>query len=226
MPPSVEFISVTKTFASGRTGRNIYTRLFKPPPAAAKRTIFQDLDLRIDGGEAVALVGPNGSGKTTLLKLIAGLAFLDRGSIRIGGQAHDEFDRGRVGLILGADMIYSGLTGYQNLEYSAHLYRCDDPSELIHRAIEQWGIQDYVDSPVGSYSAGMRARLALARGTLHSPSLVLLDEPTVFLDSDGATRLRRYLGESGKTVIVTTHQPDALVVDRFIEMNQLQSGHA
>jgi len=221
MPPSVEFISVTKRFGSGLTGRNIYARLFKPPSVAVMRTIFQDLNLKIDGGETIGLVGPNGSGKTTLLKLIAGLAFVDRGSIRIDGKLHEEFDRGRVGLILGADMIYTGLTGYQNLEYSAHLYRCDDPSEAIQRAIDRWGIQGYVDAPAAGYSAGMRARLALARGTLHSPSLVLLDEPTVYLDSDGADRLRRYLAETGKTVIVTTHQPDALVVDRLIEMNQL-----
>lgn len=221
MAPYVELISVTKTFPAGLTRRNIYTRLFRSPPIAANRALFQNLNLKFEAGETIGLVGPNGSGKTTLLKLIAGLTFADQGSIRIDGEDYEAFDRRRLGLILGNDMIYTGLTGYENLEYSAYLYRCDDPADAIHRAIERWGLKDYVDSPVGNYSSGMRSRLAMARGTLHHPSLLLLDEPTVFLDADGLDRLRRYLSEGQRTVIVTTHQPDAIVTDRLVKMSEL-----
>ena len=221
MSPSLQLISVSKTFPSGSTERNIYKRLLLPQKRTPRKVIFENLNLSIGSGEVVALVGPNGTGKTTILKLIAGLAFADRGSITIEGKPHYRFDRGRIGVVFSNDMLYSGLTGFQNLEYSAHLFRCENPQHAVNEAIDEWGMRSYIDLTVSGYSAGMRSRLALARGTLHRPTLLLLDEPTVFLDVDGLERLHQNLRRSRATAIVRTHQPDLLATDRVVEIGQL-----
>lgn len=120
--------------------------------------------------------------------------------------------------MLSTQLLYEGLTGYQNLEYSAHLYRIPKPHLRIMATIQHWGLSSFIREEVASYSNGMRALLALARCTLHSPPLLLLDEPTAYLDTHGIDRLRTFLQSSTGTVLITTQQPNTLkdIVDRVL----------
>ncbi len=224
MGNSVTFASVGLSFLRVAQERNIYKRLLKRR-YSGRTTLFENLNLHIASGESVALVGPNGSGKTTILKLVAGILAPQRGQVCVGDEAQPTVQREKVGLMMATQLLYESLTGYQNLEYTGHLYRCADISGAINAAIEYWGLKDYIDAPVKTYSAGMRARLAIARATLHKPSVILLDEPTVFLDSDGLERLKNFIQSTRSTVIVTTHQTELIAseLDRVIPMESLRA---
>ncbi len=224
MSDRVSFASVSLSFARASKERNIYKRLVTRAPATRK-VLFENLNLAIEAGETVALVGPNGSGKTTLLKLAAGIFVPETGEVQIGDELQPQVRREKLGLMLNTQLLYDGLTGYQNLDYTAHLYACQDLSSVIQEAVSFWGMEEYIDASVRSYSAGMKARLALARATLHRPSVLLLDEPTVFLDLDGLTRLKHYLRTSPVTAVITTHQETAFaeVLNRVIPIETLET---
>ncbi len=166
-------------------------------------------------GEIFGLLGPNGAGKTTAISIISTLLKSDSGSVRIGG--YDVLkDPGRVrpllGLVPQETGVYPMLSARENLEYFAGIQGIHG-RELklrIEEALEIGGLQKYADKPrVGYFSGGMRRRLNLAAGLVHRPRLLLLDEPTVGVDTqsrililDNIKRLNR---EDGMAVLYTTH---------------------
>jgi ABC-type multidrug transport system ATPase subunit len=191
-----------------------------------RRKALSRVSLRCRAGEIVGLFGPNGAGKSTLLGLFSTLLRPSLGEIRFGERPAESLGDGvrrQIGM-LGHDLfLYGDLTAAENLEFFGKLYRLPAASlsDTVRQALATAKIQDRAHDRVGSFSRGLRQRLALERALLHRPRLVLLDEPFTGLDDDSAAALGvrlRTLRESGAIVVMATHDfesADALV-DRAV----------
>jgi heme exporter protein A len=158
----------------------------------------------------VALFGPNGAGKTTLLRTLAGLLRPTRGEASIEGRTlpGDAGVRARVGIISHHSLLYDALTALENVTFAASLYSVPDPAVAATRALDRMGMSAKMNSPVRSLSRGMQQRVSIARATVHSPSVILADEPYSGLDEEGSRSLTALLGElrdAGAAMIVVTH---------------------
>jgi ABC-type multidrug transport system ATPase subunit len=165
--------------------------------------ILHGLDLSLWTGEALAIIGPYGAGKTTLLRLLAGLIRPSAGEVRISGQ------RRSLGILLHQSLLYDDLTLLENLTFAARLYGLEHPGAVAAAALEAAGLGDRAGDLPRRLSRGLLQRAAIARAMLHSPRLLLLDEPFTGLDAAAAAGLRadlqRRLGEGLGLVIVTHH---------------------
>jgi heme ABC exporter ATP-binding subunit CcmA len=165
-------------------------------------------------GTILGLLGPNGAGKSTMLAVLATLLKPTSGRVRYGAFELDDRRpalRAAIG-VLGHDLfLYPELTARENLAFFAALAQVPDPDRVALGALDRAGLADRADDPVGSFSRGMRQRVALERALIHRPRLVLLDEPFTGLD-DGSTAmlLKRLhdLREDGAIVILATHDLD------------------
>jgi ABC-type multidrug transport system ATPase subunit len=172
-----------------------------------------DVSLAVAPGEVVALVGPNGSGKSTLLRILATLVLPDAGTATVAGHdvVHDDVAvRRHTALVTTEDRSFSmRLTGRQNLELFAALHGVDSVDDALGRV----GLSGAADDTYATYSSGMRQRLALARGLMTSPRVLLLDEPFRALDDASAATLRDAIGDAaagGACALVATHHLDEL----------------
>jgi ABC-2 type transport system ATP-binding protein len=168
----------------------------------------------VESGELFGLLGPNGAGKTTTIKMLITLLIPTSGTARVLG--HDVVKdarevRKRIGYVFGGDRgLYDRLSGLDNLRYFAELYAVP-PREMRRRIgelLDLVGLAGRENERVEGYSRGMRQRLHIARGLLHDPPVVFLDEPTIGVDPVGARELRATIAqlvEAGKTVLLTTH---------------------
>jgi ABC-2 type transport system ATP-binding protein len=198
------------------------TKRFHRPQGSLRRrgpvvTAVDGVDLTLPPGALLGILGPNGSGKTTLLKLLATLLLPTSGRLRVCGHDPERESiavRARVGFVAGDERsFYWRLTGRQNLAFFASLHGLE--RMRLRRRIEELAavlaLGDLLEAPVDTYSSGMRQRLAVARGLLHDPALLLLDEPTRSLDPEAAESLRRLIAhlarEGGHTVVLVTHAP-------------------
>jgi ABC-2 type transport system ATP-binding protein len=188
------------------------------------RTIeaVRGIDFHVDEGELFGLLGPNGAGKTTTIKMLVTLLIPTSGTARVLG--HDVVReagtvRRKIGYVFGGDRgAYERLSGLDNLRYFSELYGVPPKVQKrrIPELLELVGLVGRERERVEGYSRGMRQRLHIARGLLHDPPVVVLDEPTIGLDPVGARELRHTiaeLAEAGKTVLLTTHymyEADAL----------------
>jgi heme exporter protein A len=180
------------------------TREFGPTRAVAGVTFS------LAPGECLALFGPNGAGKTTLLRVLGGLLKPTSGSARISGIAlpGGPLARSRVGLISHHTMLYEALTGRENVSFSARLYGIRDARARVEDALRRMSMLERADASVRSLSRGMQQRVSIARAMVHSPQLVLADEPYSGLDESGARALTLVLQElrsAGTAIIVVTH---------------------
>jgi ABC-2 type transport system ATP-binding protein len=176
----------------------------------------------VEKGELFGLLGPNGAGKTTTIKMLITLLIPTSGSAKVLGYdvVEDAREvRKRIGYVFGGERgVYERLSGLDNLRYFAELYGV--PGREIRPRIEELlelvGLKGREKERVEGYSRGMKQRLHVARGLLHDPPVVFLDEPTIGLDPVGARELRATIAsltEAGKTVLLTTHymfEADAL----------------
>ena len=151
------------------------------------RTALNGLSLAVKGGEVIGLLGPNGAGKTTALSILATILRPHSGHARICG--HDVAEetnaaRSHLGLVTQSVAIYPALSGRENLEFFALMQGLSRPTAhvLAKRMLDQVGLADRARDTAGSYSGGMKRRLNLACGMIHSPPVLLLDEPTVGVD--------------------------------------------
>src|SRR6202165_4961096 len=161
-------------------------------------------------GECLALFGPNGAGKTTLLRVLAGLLRPTSGSARISGIAlpGGPLARSRVGLISHHTMLYDALSARENVSFSARLYGIRDARARVEDSVRIMSMLERADASVRSLSRGMQQRVSIARAMVHSPQLVLADEPYSGLDESGAralTALLQELRSAGTAIIVVTH---------------------
>src|SRR3982751_3473301 len=165
-------------------------------------------------GELFGLLGPNGAGKTATIKMLITLLLPTSGSARVLG--HDVVTEARevrrkIGYVFGGDRgLYERLSALDNLRYFAELYGVSgqEQKRRIAEVLEIVGLTGREKERVEGYSRGMRQRLHIARGILHDPPVVFLDEPTIGVDPVGARDLRATIGglvQAGKTVLLTTH---------------------
>lgn len=188
--------------------------------------VLRGVDLRVEPGEAVALVGPNGAGKTTTLRIVATLTRPTAGEVRVcGWDVRREAERVRrcVGLVPEQAGVYGRLSALEALRYFGALYGLD--RREVDRRTEQlvaWlGMEAFCHRPASTYSRGMRQRLHLARALLHDPPVLLLDEPTSGLDAASARAVReaiRSLARQGRCVLLATHSAQEVreVCDRVV----------
>jgi ABC-type multidrug transport system ATPase subunit len=179
-----------------------------------RRRALSRISFRADRGTILGLLGPNGAGKSTMIALLATLMRPSEGDIRYGphtSKATGASLRRAIG-ILGHDLfLYPELTARENLTFFAGLYGADDARGAATAALERAGLADRADDAIGSFSRGMRQRVALERALIHGPRLVLLDEPFTGLDDASAAALvarLRSLREEGAIVVLATHDLD------------------
>ncbi|MFL5479939.1 MAG: heme ABC exporter ATP-binding protein CcmA [Gemmatimonadaceae bacterium] len=175
-----------------------------------RRRAVVGVSFALSAGECLALFGPNGAGKTTLLRVLAGLLRPTSGDARISGipLPGGPPARARVGLISHRNMLYEALSARENVAFAARLYGVSDADERVEASLQRMSMLERADAPVRSLSRGMQQRVSIARAMVHSPQLVLADEPYSGLDESGAralTTLLRELRSSGTAVIVVTH---------------------
>ena len=167
------------------------------------------LDLDVHAGSTLAVIGPNGAGKSTLLRLLSGLTRPSGGALRVGRNDDDRRSRrGHVGLIAHASFLYPTLTARENLILAARLYGVANPAERADALLEEQELAGVAERQAGGFSRGMSQRLSIARGLVHDPEIVLLDEPFSGLDPRAATRLAERLGAlrtDHRTVVLVTH---------------------
>jgi ABC-2 type transport system ATP-binding protein len=188
------------------------------------------IDLDVEPGETFGFLGPNGAGKSTTINILCTLAAADSGRARVAG-----FDvvreraavRRHIGLVFQEPTLDSYLTGEQNLRFHGELYGVDRSTAAARRreVLDMVGLWDRRADAVSTYSGGMRRRLEIARGLLHSPTVLFLDEPTIGLDPQTRASIWNYLEELHRseeiTVFVTTHYMDeAEHCDRIAIMDE------
>ncbi|WP_405392042.1 ABC transporter ATP-binding protein [Streptomyces sp. NBC_01102] len=172
------------------------------------------VNFTIEQGELFGLLGPNGAGKTTTIKMLTTLLLPTEGSAKVLG--HDVVTSARqvrrdIGYVFGGDRgLYDRLSAWDNLRYFAELYGLPPATQRarIGELLELVGLAGREKERVEGFSRGMKQRLHIARGLLHDPELIFLDEPSIGIDPVGARELRgtiARLKESGKTILLTTH---------------------
>ena len=182
----------------------------------------REVSFTIEPGELFGLLGPNGAGKTTTIKMLITLLIPTAGSARVLGLdvVKDAREvRKRIGYVFGGERgVYERLSGYDNLRYFAELYGVPPnlQKQRIEELLELVGLKGREHERAEGYSRGMKQRLHVARGLLHDPEVLFLDEPTIGLDPVGARELRSTIASltaAGKTILLTTHymfEADAL----------------
>ena len=174
-------------------------------------TAVDHLDLEVPPGICLGLLGPNGAGKSTTMRLLTGQAIADEGEIEVLGYelpAESKVARSRMGVVPQLDNLDVDVTVEDNLAVYSRLYRVKDVPAAVDRCLALARLTDRRKDEVDKLSGGMRRRLLLARGLVHEPELLLLDEPTVGLDPQIRTELWSLidgLRTRGKTILMSTH---------------------
>jgi ABC-type multidrug transport system ATPase subunit len=200
VPAAIELCDLTRMF--GRRGRRI--------------TAVRGLSLKVGAGQVFGLLGPNGSGKTTTINMISGLIPPTSGTVTILGMPVEARRTRRavrqlVGTVPQETALYNELTAQANMAFHADLYRVPRPekAERIAALLQLVGLADRAGSRVGTFSGGMKRRLAIARALLHDPEVIILDEPTLGVDVHARAAIWDYISglrDRGKTILLTTNQ--------------------
>ena len=177
-------------------------------------TAVDNLELEILPGEVFGFLGPNGAGKTTTLRLLSALINPTLGTARVAGYGLGEDDqalRRNVGILTESPGLYDRLSAERNLAFFAYMYDVSDVDGTVERYLKLLGLWERRSEPVGTFSRGMRQKLAIARAMLHEPPVLFLDEPTSGLDPEASRLVREFIeglrGE-GRTIILNTHNLD------------------
>ncbi|TDW20637.1 ABC-2 type transport system ATP-binding protein [Breznakia blatticola] len=188
------------------------------------------LDLDVQQGEILGLLGPNGSGKTTTINCLLSLLTYEKGSIEIFDKpmSPDANDiKKDIGLVMQNVAVFEELTVYQNIDYFCGLYiqNSQKRKEYVKEAIQFVGIEDFQKKYPKELSGGLLRRLNIACGIAHKPKLIILDEPTVAVDPQSRNRILENileLNRLGATVIYTTHYMEEVeqICDRIVIMDK------
>ena len=171
------------------------------------KPVLRGIDLTVEAGERAALLGPNGAGKTTLLRILAALTKPNGGRVSIAGRDIVEDAqqvRSLVGFVAHQPYLYDELTALENLLFFARMYSVRNGRARALALLSRVGLERKAGERVGTFSRGQAQRLSLARALLHSPRLLLLDEPDTGRDEEG-TLLDEHRSQGG-TLIFTTHR--------------------
>lgn len=171
------------------------------------------VDFEVNSGEMFGFLGPNGAGKTTTINMLTGLARPDAGLIHIGGIDCVKNPRAAqhlIGVVPDESNLYPELSGFDNLCFCAALYGLDKAEREVRarELLDAFDLTKAAGRKFGGYSKGMKRRLTIAAGIIHSPRILFLDEPTTGIDVASARQLRQLIGElhkNGTTIFLTTH---------------------
>ena len=174
---------------------------------------IRGMDLEVFRGEVLGLLGPNGAGKTTTVRVLTALIDPTEGRASVDGfdvVEHPEEVRARIGILTETPGLYDKLSATANLDFFGRLYGLDATTraERIERYLRLFSLWDRRDDIAGTFSKGMKQKLAIARALLHDPAVVFLDEPTAALDPEAAYVVREAieaLRRSGRTIVLATH---------------------
>lgn len=181
----------------------------------------------LEWGKVTVVRGGNGSGKSTLLGIVGGRIRPTSGHVEYGGGLNGEggLQLGSIGWVGHDSLCYADLTARQNIEFTARLHGRDE-GRAYEEASERFGLGDFGERPVRTYSRGQHQRLSIARALVQGPPLVVFDEPTVGLDAAASAVLARVVREEagrGAAVVVATH--DSVFADRVADrVLQLRAG--
>ena len=174
----------------------------------------EDLTLQISEGEVFGFLGPNGAGKTTTVRLLTSLIAPTSGTASLGGLKigkDDQHIRRTAGILTETPGMYERLSAEKNLAIYAALYDVPDVPAQVEKYLRMLGLWGRRQDEVGSFSKGMRQKLAIARALLHEPKILFLDEPTSGLDPEAAKLVRDFIEElkqEGRTIFLCTHNLD------------------
>lgn len=181
-------------------------------------TAVDGVTFRVEEGEVFGFLGPNGAGKTTTVRMLCCLISKTSGVARIGGyEVGNEEDsmkiRKMIGLVPDNVGLYEELSAYRNLDFYGKLYDCPETQrkENIQRFLTMLGLWEKRDVSAGSFSKGMKQKLAIARALIHDPHLLFMDEPTANLDPESAKTVRDFildLKKEKRTIFLNTHNLD------------------
>jgi ABC-2 type transport system ATP-binding protein len=181
------------------------TKLYGDFPAVT------DLSFNVRAGEVIGLVGPNGAGKTTTLRCLAGIIPATRGSVRICGHAIEKDPieaKRRLAFFSDEPRLFDYLTVSQHLTFTARIYNVVDYEEIARALLEELEIADKADKLPGELSRGMKQKLAIACGFLHSPQVIFFDEPLTGLDPLGIRRMKDSIlarAGAGAAILISSH---------------------
>ncbi|MCJ7693804.1 MAG: ABC transporter ATP-binding protein, partial [Anaerolineaceae bacterium] len=191
------------------------TKIFKIGKKQKQEIIaVEELTLEVKEGEVFGFLGPNGAGKTTTVRMLTSLISPTRGKAFVNGLELGKDNtaiRRSVGILTESPGMYERLSAEKNLIIYAKLYDVEDPMAQVNKFLKMLGLFDRRKDPVGSFSKGMRQKLAIARALLHDPKVLFLDEPTSGLDPESAKMVRDFievLKERGRTIFMCTHNLD------------------
>ena len=179
-----------------------------------ERTVLEDVSFTVGEGEVFGYLGPNGAGKTTTMRLMLGLLNPTSGDALLWGKRAAEHPevRQRIGVLLESDGLYPRLSAYDNLDYFGRLYGVQGRESRIERLLDFAGLSERRDDKVGTFSRGMKRKLGLVRALLHSPDMLLLDEPSAGLDPEAQKMVRDLIvtlsSEAQITVFLNSHDLD------------------
>ncbi|WP_158542986.1 ABC transporter ATP-binding protein [Phytoactinopolyspora halophila] len=177
------------------------------------RDILKGVSFSVRQGEVFGFLGPNGAGKTTTIRILLGLYSPDAGRASImGADVTTDQARQRVGFVLDDDGLYDGASAKENLAYFARIYQQPVDDERITQVLRLVDLEGRADSKAGTFSRGMRQRLALARALVHDPDVLILDEPTSGIDPSAQIEIRELMvdiaHDRNKAVMLSSHNMD------------------
>ncbi|MGE0912088.1 ABC transporter ATP-binding protein [Bacillus atrophaeus] len=174
------------------------------------REILKGISFNVEKGDIFGFIGPNGAGKTTTIRILLGLYAADEGSASIMGYdvSNDE-SRKKVGFVIDGDGLYDNMTAEANLGYYLKIYEKPVDKTQIKKVLDLVGLANRAQDKVGTFSKGMRQRLALARALVYKPEVLILDEPTSGIDPSAQLDIRQILldlvHKENKTVLLSSH---------------------
>ncbi|MBW8302066.1 MAG: ABC transporter ATP-binding protein [Hydrogenophaga sp.] len=185
--------------------------------AAASVHVLKGIDLTIDAGEAVGIVGPSGSGKSTLLMVLAGLERLDSGEISVNGaplhmlgeDALADFRGRNIGIVFQSFHLIANMTALENVAIPLELANARNPFDIARRELQAVGLGERLGHYPGQLSGGEQQRVAIARALAPSPAVLIADEPTGNLDTETGRQIADLLfaqqAQRGMTLVLVTH---------------------
>lgn len=181
--------------------------------------VLKGIDLDCYFGQVLTILGPNGAGKTTLLRILATITRPDFGEIEVNGlnvKRQSTLVRNSIGFFAHAPMLYGDLTARENLTFFSRMFRIDEFDKRINALASQLGFRNQLDLRIRNMSHGQNRRVALARTLLHSPQILLLDEPESGLDQQARIHFQAIVESyrsDGRSIIMTTHE-----IERGLEL--------
>lgn len=194
-------------------------------------TVVDDISFQVKPGEIVGLLGENGAGKTTTLRMISTMLKISSGEAIVNGYLASKEPikvRKEIGILFGGDVgLYDRLTARENIKYFANLYGIDNKSadDRINELSKRFEMDEFIDKKVAKFSRGMKQKVSIARSIVHSPNVMLFDEPSTGLDVTAARTVHEFIlkcKEEGKTILFSSHSMAEVekLCDRVVIINK------